>query len=286
MKVLVIGGNRFFGKRLVGHLLERNAEVTLLNRGNLDDGYGHKIKRIRLDRANLSTCREVLDFKWDVVYDQTCYNVEEATKAAEVFNGRCDRYIFTSTQSVYTSGQVIPEEAFDPLTYKFTKIADRVKEYGEAKRQAETVLFREMTMPLVAVRYPIVLGTDDYTERLKFHVERIARQMPFQLTNPAATICFITSTDAAKFLDFLADKKFTGPVNCCSTDPIVISELIHQIENITRKRAKISKSGEMSPFNFETDCFLSTKRVNDWGFYCQPLSEWMPELIKYFSAKY
>lgn len=52
-RVLVIGGNRYFGKRLVSHLLERGDDVTLLNRGNLDDGFGDRVRRIKMDRVML-----------------------------------------------------------------------------------------------------------------------------------------------------------------------------------------------------------------------------------------
>ena len=64
MKVLVIRGNRFFGKRLIQLLLSEKAgphggqyvgqyvgqhadgpcEVTILNRGNFDDGFGNQIR--------------------------------------------------------------------------------------------------------------------------------------------------------------------------------------------------------------------------------------------------
>ncbi|EKN66902.1 hypothetical protein BABA_13477 [Neobacillus bataviensis LMG 21833] len=33
--------------------------------------------------------------------------------------------------------------------------------YAEGKRQAEAVLFQQATFPVVAVRFPIVMGVDD-----------------------------------------------------------------------------------------------------------------------------
>ncbi|MDC1175392.1 hypothetical protein OAT67_08340 [Bacteriovoracaceae bacterium] len=51
-KVLVMGGNHFFGIKLVQVLLDHRHDVTILNRENLDDGFGERVKRIKCDRHN------------------------------------------------------------------------------------------------------------------------------------------------------------------------------------------------------------------------------------------
>lgn len=43
MKILVIGGNLYFGKRLVDLLVKNNHEVTLLNRQSKPDDFGNKV---------------------------------------------------------------------------------------------------------------------------------------------------------------------------------------------------------------------------------------------------
>src|SRR6476469_8235912 len=102
MKTLVIGGNRFFGKRLVSRLLDAGHDVTLLNRGQLDDGFGERVRRFRLDRRELREGHPALSQeRWDVVYDQACYQADEAQGACRAFAGRVSRYVFTSSMSVY-----------------------------------------------------------------------------------------------------------------------------------------------------------------------------------------
>jgi nucleoside-diphosphate-sugar epimerase len=288
MKVLVIGGNRFFGKRLVQYLLAAKHDVTLLNRGNIDDGFGDKVSRIRMDRSDISKATAELNQSWDIVYDQVCYDARDAKSACEVFGRNVKKYIFTSTKSVYPSKGPLTESDFDPLTYKYSTEVTRQQDYGEAKRQAETIFFKHMQSPVTAVRFPIVLGTDDYTARLKFHVERIAAGKPIYFPNLDAKIAFINSEDAARFLFFLSERDFKGPINCCSRDPLTLRSLVAQIEEETKEKAVlVSKGeGEESPFGIETDWYMVSERAKLLGFECRPHSEWLPGLIEHFSREY
>ena len=71
MKILVIGGNRFFGKRLVRKLVDHKHDVTILNRGNISDDFLETVKRINVDRSNQTAfLAAIQDNDWDIVYDQ------------------------------------------------------------------------------------------------------------------------------------------------------------------------------------------------------------------------
>ncbi|MBI3072266.1 MAG: NAD-dependent epimerase/dehydratase family protein [Deltaproteobacteria bacterium] len=284
MKVLVIGGNRFFGKRLVALLLEQvGTEVTLLNRGRMNDGFENRVARIKLDRQQLRPAHPALEnHRWDVVFDQVCYDAREAQSACETFNGRVGKLIFVSSQSVYGPGPALPESAFDPRAHSFGRAFTRDEDYGEAKRQAEAVYFRAATFPVSAVRFPIVLGEDDYTERLKFHVDHILQGKPVFFPNLDARISLIRSADAALFLKALASSYATGPINCCAQDPIPVRRIIETIEARTGKRAHIARrsdEGDDSPFGVERDWFMSTAKLTTYGFSAQPIDGWLAALI-------
>ncbi len=287
MRVLVIGGNRFFGKRLVNLLLKAKHEVTLLNRGNLDDGFGSQVQRITMDRSQISKNTPGLDQSWDIVYDQVCYDAHEAKIACEVFSRKTKKYIFTSTKSVYPERGPLTESDFDPYDYKYEREINRNENYGEAKRQAEAVFFKEMNCPTIAVRFPIVLGTDDYTQRLKFHVERISQGKPIYFPKIEAKIAFISSEDAAAFLFFLSEVEFKGPINCCSRDPVSIRDVVTNIEKVTRQKANLvaKGDGEASPFGIEGDWFMVSERARVLGFECKPHAEWLPGLIEHFDRE-
>ena len=52
MKILVIGGTRYFGIHMVNKLLEQGHEVTIATRGKTPDSYGDKVERITIQRTN------------------------------------------------------------------------------------------------------------------------------------------------------------------------------------------------------------------------------------------
>ena len=67
MKILVIGGTRYFGIPMVKELLSQGHDVTIATRQLTDDDYGDKVKRIRLERtdpqsiASAVTCSHYLN---------------------------------------------------------------------------------------------------------------------------------------------------------------------------------------------------------------------------------
>jgi len=106
-KVLVLGGTRFFGKKLVNLLIQEGSDVTVATRGHTEDSFGDQVTRIHLDRTVPEQLRQAVgDTEWDVVYDNIGYHPQDAFHACEIFAGKVKRYIFTSTLSVYPFGQI------------------------------------------------------------------------------------------------------------------------------------------------------------------------------------
>ncbi|MBQ7839905.1 MAG: NAD-dependent epimerase/dehydratase family protein [Lachnospiraceae bacterium] len=60
MKILVIGGTRFFGIPMVNELLEKGHDVTIATRGKSPDGFGDRVKRIFLDRTDEASVKAAL----------------------------------------------------------------------------------------------------------------------------------------------------------------------------------------------------------------------------------
>ncbi|MCC6277216.1 MAG: NAD-dependent epimerase/dehydratase family protein [Oligoflexia bacterium] len=283
MKVLIIGGNRFFGKRLAANLIGRNFEVTLLNRGQIPDGFGSKVDRIQIDRNELHSNHSLIQNRhWDIIFDQVCYDAFEAMSACRCFESKTKKYVFISTQSVYGLGQNIPESSFDPKTEPLDPIIKRGHDYGKSKRQAEAIFSKSSFESVTSVRFPIVLGIDDYTQRLKFHIDRINKGEPIYFQNLRSKLSFIHAEDAAEFLSYLVDHNVNGPINCCSNDPISLEELVRLIEQILGKKVVLASSGETnrSPFSMADDWHMDTTKLTEIGFLASPISHWLPGLVK------
>lgn len=286
-KVLVLGGTRFFGKRLVELLLQdQNSEVTILTRGLTEDTFGERVTRLAVDRTDEAALeRAALDTVWDIVYDNICYTPDEAAAAVRIWAGRAKRYILTSSLSVYDPQPgVLTETDFDPWHYPLKSGGKMDISYQEGKRQAEAILLQTSDFPVAAVRFPIVLGTDDYTRRLHFHIEHILAGQMIGIPNPQAEISFIRSDEAAEFLHWLGREgsAVTGPVNACSDGTLTIGGVLSIIEQITGQTAVIRDDAaevDQSPFGIPESWFMDTAKARSAGFSFLSLSEWFPELV-------
>ncbi|MGE3760340.1 MAG: NAD-dependent epimerase/dehydratase family protein, partial [Pseudobdellovibrionaceae bacterium] len=266
MKVLVIGGSRYFGKHLVEELLKKKAEVTLLTRGRHKDDFGDLVGRLRADRGNAHEMAAVTQgLKWDVIYDQVCFDSWDARIACEVFADKTKRYVFTSSQSVYAYGASILEEEFDPSEYEFTKIASKEtpSEYGEGKKQAETVFAQEAPFQTVMVRVPIVLGLDDPTGRLKWHLMKIKKGELLYFPNLAAQLSFIDSNEAGRVIMEIGVLSSEGPVNISSPNSVSMGELMKWIGDAKSLPVNItsdSNEGDPAPFGVGDDWYMNVDR--------------------------
>ncbi|MGE7946969.1 NAD-dependent epimerase/dehydratase family protein [Lysinibacillus sp. NPDC093688] len=286
MNILVLGGTRFFGKKLVELCLQNGHNVTILTRGQSGNPFGTKVNQLIVNRDDTDSLAQVLSSTtWDIVYDNICYSPNEALKICEILEGKTKKLVFTSTLSTYQiDGTIKTEEDFNPFNYEVRMGNREDFSYGEGKRQAEAVLFEEATFPVVAVRFPIVMGENDYTRRLHFHVERILQEQPISLPNIEAKMSFITDDEAAAFLYFAGITPIEGPYNATAAGAISLKDMLGLIEETTGKYAKISLVGgdekSQSPYGVPADWYMSTTKAEAAGFTFSHLHDWLPTLVK------
>jgi nucleoside-diphosphate-sugar epimerase len=289
-KVLILGGTRFFGKRLVEQLLRDQVDITILTRGNSSDLFGDSVKRLLADRTDPVALRNVLGSStFDVVYDNICYTRQEAEDAVQLFTGHIGKYIVTSSLSVYPFGEPRKKESdFDPYSYPLPEKYPPKEDYAEGKRLVEAVLFQKAPFAVAAIRFPIVLGHDDYTRRLHFHIEHVQEGLSLGIPNLNARMSFIRSDEAAAFLTWLGSSKLEGPVNACSRGELSPGEIISLITQATGRQANIlSETDEvhMSPFGIPQSWYMDTTKAEAAGFSFQKLDDWLPNLIREIVAR-
>jgi nucleoside-diphosphate-sugar epimerase len=295
MEVLVLGGTRFFGKRLVELLLARGHSVTIATRGQAvpvfqGDPSGNIVQRVVAERGDYGALSALAYRRnWDVVVDQICYSPDEALAACKAFEGRVGRYVHTSTASVYKTTGLRPEADFDPFTYLIAQGKREDFDYGEGKRLAEAVFFQKAQFPVAAMRIPFVLGPDDYMKRMEFHIEHVSQELPIVVPHLKAEVSFIHSAEAAKFLLWLVEGKTTGPLNACAQGSTSIEPLLQMIETHIGKKANILPSGakeDLTPF-FETKSkTLDNRKAAEQGFRFETLTSWLPQLVAELCSKY
>lgn len=282
MNILVIGGTKYFGIYLIKELLEQGHNVTIATRGIAKDNYGDKVSRIIFNRTDADSVKESLSGKFfDIVYDKLAYCSNDVKYLLDVI--KCNKYILMSSTAVYEKHWDTKEDDFDSKNKELIWCSRMDFPYDEAKRQAEYALWQKYNdINAIAVRYPFVIGQDDYTKRLYFYVEHVIKGMPMYIDNIDCQMGFIRSDEAGLFMAFLADKDFSGPINGSSHETISIREILKYITERTGKEAVLSEDGEKAPYNCEPEYSINTNRAEKLGFKFSNLKDWIYELIDYY----
>jgi nucleoside-diphosphate-sugar epimerase len=290
-EVLVIGGNRYFGKRLIARLLAAGDRVTVLNRGSSapPPGAVHLIAD-RGDEKSLTAALGPRTF--DAVVDQVCYTPRQAEIARRVFAGRTRRYVLTSTVEVYEyedSIAPVRETDVDPLDvavdlqlpWDEPEFLDA--HYGEGKRQAEAVFAAGPDFPHVAVRVAHVLGgDDDFTGRMTHYASRVRAGTPITVPVVNHPATYIHVEEIADFLFWTVGQDFTGPVNAASHGLLTTEDVCDAIAaHLPDGKAVFQhvEVGEVSPLSFTRAYGMDNSRAVRLGFRFTPARQWLPKAV-------
>ncbi|MFF4352640.1 NAD-dependent epimerase/dehydratase family protein [Streptomyces sp. NPDC001530] len=294
-EICVIGGNRYFGKRLIARLMAAGDRVTVVNRGSSAPPAG--AIHLVADRNDENSLENALGSRtFDVVIDQVCYTPRQAEIARRVCAGRTRRYVMTSTVEVYAyedSAALVREDAVDPRTvavdlelpWDDPEFLDT--HYGEGKRQAEAVFAGARAdgpaFPYVAVRVAHVLGgDDDFTGRLNHYADRIRTGEAISVPTVNHPATYIHVEEIADFLAWTAGADFTGPVNAASHGLLTTEELCEAVAAHIPEGKTVFQSvevGEVSPFSFARSYGMDNSRATQLGFTFGEVREWLPRAV-------
>ena len=181
MRVLVLGGNRYIGLQLLFELAARGHDVTVLNSHVADLPEG--ARRLHGDRRKPGVLTEALSDhrdEFDVVFDNTGYRPSDLEPLVDLFRGRIQNFVFTSSVAVYRRSFVQPvrEDArrHDPAD------DDVRKAYGVGKVLCEDYLrrlFEEEGFPATSLRVTHTIGPrTPLASREPVFFERLAQGRP------------------------------------------------------------------------------------------------------------
>jgi len=285
MKILVMGGTRFFGKLLVKNLLRGKHDVSILTRGLTRDDFGTRVKRLVCERSDATQMQKTLrGKKFDVVYDQVCFSPYEAQIAVEIFS-KDVRYILTSSMYVYHENKrKLREEDFNPGVCKIPKGRKKKFSYEEGKRLAEAFFFQEAPFSVVAVRFPIVMGHDDYTGRFHFHLEKILRDKAICIPYPNGKMNYICASEAASFLSWLKDASVNGPINAASPEGLTAEDLVKEFGRVLKRKPNIIRDkklskGIVSPYYRRGNMVMDIGRAQSFGYRFSSFFDWFEKEV-------
>ncbi len=284
MKILVIGGTRFFGIPMVRQLVADRHSVTIATRGNACEPFGDTVSRIRFDRTDAESTRQAFAGKhFDIVIDKIAYCSNDVRRLLDVID--CERYVMMSSAAVYQPiRKDTPETDFDPEQHPLQWLERADTDYAEGKRQAEAAAMQYADQhETLLVRYPIVTGLHDYTGRLRFFADCIRNGTPFFADHPIARLSLIDEEDAGAFLAHAACSRLCGAVNGCSEGDVSVLEIMRYIEVHTGLKAGRVASGVPAPYNgYPAFATLDTARAKASGFTFLHIRECVHKVLDYY----
>ena len=99
LKILVLGGTGFIGPHLVQYALDRGHTVTMFNRCRTNTHLFPNVEKLVGDRSN--DLESLRGRTWDVVVDNSASRPTWVRLSAQLLQDAAERYLFTSTRSVY-----------------------------------------------------------------------------------------------------------------------------------------------------------------------------------------
>lgn len=179
MKVLITGANGFVGKNLQLHLAERkDVEFVCFTRAN--------------DAAELPALLQQVDFVFHLA------GVNRPQNPADFTTGNAD-LTHALAQAIASVAEATGRKI--PVIYTSSIQAARDNPYGQSKHQAEQALQAVASshrVPVHIFRLPNVFGKwckPNYNSAVATFCHNIARDLPIQVNDPAATITLVYVDD-------------------------------------------------------------------------------------------
>src|SRR3954470_3334601 len=157
MRALVTGGNRYIGLHLLHELVARGHDVTVVNSHEADIPPG--VRRIHCDRRIPGAIVEALGphrDEFDVVFDNTAYDVADLEPMVELFRGNVGQLVFTSSVAVYKRSFIQPVTE-SHATHRADD-EDPRKAYGVGKVRCEQYLLGMDNLHATSLRVTHTIG--------------------------------------------------------------------------------------------------------------------------------
>jgi nucleoside-diphosphate-sugar epimerase len=189
MRILIIGGTRFIGPRLVHCLVTQGHEVAVFHRGRTTTAPPVGVCSVVGDRHRLADYAE--DFRRfgpDVVVDMILFTEEDARSSLATFRSIAGRFVAISSGDVYRAYGVFSRLEFGPLEptplnedsslrqvlfpYR-TTVEPGSEHYDYEKILVERAVRTDPKLPATILRLPMVYGPGDYQHRLAPYLKRM-----------------------------------------------------------------------------------------------------------------
>ncbi len=272
MKILILGGTRFLGRAFVEEALNRGYEVTSFNRGTNKEIFP-EVEQLIGDRNGDVSSLE--NRKWDVVVDTCGFSPHHIRNVGEVLKDNIEHYIFISSLSVYKDW--IPHHIKEDYILQPEPTAEQIKavengeispyeHYGALKVLCEKEAEKYWPGRVLHVRAGLLSGMFDYTDRLPYWIQRIAKGgkvlVPGRKDRP---VQIVDIKDVANWGLNMAENNKVGTFNVTGPNyELTMEELLNTCKKVPNSDAT---------FVWVDESFMNEHKVQPWT----EMPLWLPE---------
>ena len=268
-KVLVLGGTKYVGKALISELIRiGEIHVTVFSR--------HPYPEVSFmvgERKNQNDLDLILQKKFDIIIDFIGYclpDMEKLTNAIKQYSPN-SKLIFISSTYVYNltlKHQLYNEEHFNPLKYIPLNKERAEISYEDGKRSSENYLKRHYKKKQLSIlRFPIILGSEDYTGRTNYFKDFIIGKNSNNNFEKGGKSNFIFKDDIVLIIIQLINHFKSGIFNIARPDFLSQEDLYQLTLKIlahTNSNKILTKELIKSPFYYSDDFMIGTDKLKKY----------------------
>jgi 2'-hydroxyisoflavone reductase len=174
VRILTIGGTRFFGRAFVEEAARRGHEVSVFHRGESEPPELAGIEHLHADRT--SGVDALGGRSWDAVLDTCAFVPRDVRTLAETIGDRIGHYTLVSSLSVHPDDLPVGANEDTPTSQAPYPDTEEVTEetYGPLKVACEAEAATRFADRLLVIRPGYIVGPNDPTDRFTWWVRRAA----------------------------------------------------------------------------------------------------------------
>jgi 2'-hydroxyisoflavone reductase len=290
VKILIIGGTKFLGRRLVEAAQARNHDVTIFHRGKHKLDNLENVEEIFGDRND--DLDKLKNRSWDVCVDTCGYLPQTVRASAERLKDSVAQYVFISSISAYADFTNADYDESAPLAVltdeqriKAEKIDARgeitavVLEdmYGALKAECERAAQNAFGDKTLIVRSGLIVGAYDTTDRFTYWAMRVAAgDEVLAPGSPNRFVQFIDARDLAEWIVSMIENKENGVYNATGRPfDLTMEKMLAEIKSVSQSDAR---------FVWASEEFLEREQVQAWSEMPLYLPESAAELRGFLAA--
>lgn len=281
MKVLVLGGTRFIGRRAVERLRLRGHALTLVHRGLQDPAGVDGVEHVHGDRAELAHLLPT--GAWDVLLDCCAVRPAHVDAARAALTGRVGRIVQIGSMSVYARWgpepltEDFPRQSCSAEEAEGTTMDTYCQRKAECERRGDAWASAD-GVPFAVAHLGVVIGRGDYTDRVDRWVRDARAGGVYAAPYDLAPLVWVE--DVAQALVAMVEGAGAGAYNLSLPGRRTLEEWLAALRAVVAPSFEVHPAEEVPGIQSDEPVTVCVDRaVRDLGFAPRPVEAALREIV-------